>query len=163
MTQSAEQINFQSFESELINPLRGHKLAPLEEYVASLLLDASKERPIDNESIRCAIGLRLSEFHLRRAPDQRTVKMIVRALRKDHSFPILASRKRPAGYWWCHSAEEMKDFVETFRSQALDELHTVSRMLRENFPALAGQLRLTEDRGPETVAGRPSPVATKEQ
>src|SRR6185369_17654767 len=121
MTAIAEQRNFETFESELLNPLRGHYLTPLESYVASLLLDASKERPIDNESIRCSIGLRLTEFHLRRAPDQRTIKMIVRALRKAHAFPIISSRKRPAGYWWCHSAEEMKDFVETFRSQALDE------------------------------------------
>lgn len=139
MSAIAEQQNFETFEREMLNPLRGHDLTPLEGYVASLLLDASKERPIDNEMIRAAIRMQFNESR-----DERTIKMIIRSLRKDHSFPIVSSRKKPAGYWWCKSSEEMEEWVRVLRSQALDELHTIGRAVREHFPALAGQLRLQE-------------------
>lgn len=134
-----EQLSFQLYEEEMLNPLFGHELTAVESYVASLLLDASRERPVGIKEIagrvREAKGLGLSE---------RKVKSIIRSLRKEHAFPVVASRQPPAGYWWCHSVEEMEEFVESFRAQALDELHTLSRIVRHNFPALAGQMNFEE-------------------
>jgi hypothetical protein len=137
MSGNASDLKYEIFEYELFNPLRGHDLGELESYVANLLLSASSERPMDNEHIRISIQLRFEK-----EVDPRTVKKIIRALRKDHSFPIISRRKNPGGYWWCSSKSEMEAFIDTFKSQALDELHTLSRIVKENFPELAGQLRL---------------------
>lgn len=134
---SISERNASIFESELLNPLRGHDLSEEEAYVANLLLDASSEKPMDNDSIRRALEMKFD-----RSCDARTIKKIIRTLRKEHAFPILARRIKPFGYWWCSSKLEMQEFIETFRSQALDELHTLSRIVKENFPELAGQLRL---------------------
>jgi hypothetical protein len=125
------------YEYELLNPLRGHQLTELESYIANLLLSANSERPIDNQMIRISVELRFQ-----RKIDAREVKAIIRVLRKDHSFPIISRRQKPSGYWWCTSRGEMEAFIDTFKSQALDELHTLSRIVKENFPELAGQLKL---------------------
>lgn len=130
---------FETFEHELLNPLRGHRLTELELFVANLLLDASSHRPLKIRDIQESMHRAgLSTVSVR------YVKQLVRALRKDHAFPILARRSEPAGFWWCASAAEMEAFIKLFRSQALDELHTLSKIVEENYPALAGQLRLEE-------------------
>ncbi len=130
------QLKFELYEEELLNPLRGHELSDLESFVASLLLTASTHRPIGIaeiiEEVERQKNLRLTE---------RKVKGIIRTLRKEHTFPILARRKKPTGYWWCASAQEMEAFIESFRAQALDELHTLSKIVKNNYPALQGQLR----------------------
>ena len=135
----SEQLKFGLFERELINPLHGHELTVLETYIAGLLLDASSERPIDNESIRAcvhrAIGQQITS---------RTVKSVIRDLRRNHHFPIISRRKPPGGYWWCSSPSEMNEYIRTFRSQAVDELHTLSLIVRANYPELAGQLVLED-------------------
>ena len=132
-------LKFEVLEHELLNPLRGHKLTEQEEFVANLLLDASSRCPMKIEQIIIAMGQRLGHWL-----KPREVKAIVRTLRKDHAFPIISRRRTPAGLWWCASADEMNAFIETFRRQALDELHTLSKIVNQNYPALAGQLRLEE-------------------
>ena len=132
-------LKYEVFEQELLNPLRGHKLTECEAFVANLLLDASSHRPVKIRDIRLALERKgLTALSVRR------VRKIVRTLRKEHAFPILARRSEPAGFWWCASAAEMDSFVKVFRSQAMDELHTLSRIVKQNYPALAGQLRLEE-------------------
>lgn len=133
------ELKFELFEAELLNPLRGHALSEIETFVAGLLLDASRNYPVGIRQIIAQVS-RVKGFDL----SERKVKDIVRTLRKDHAFPILASRKPPAGYYWCSSAEEMTEFIESFKSQALDELHTLSKIVRHNYPALLGQLSLEE-------------------
>lgn len=131
------QLKFELHEQELLSPLRGHELSETESFIASLLLTANTYRPIGIEDIIEAVreqkGQRLS---------QRTVKDIIRTLRKAHSFPILARRKKPTGYWWCSGISEMNDFISSFKAQALDELHTLSTMVKHNYPELSGQLKL---------------------
>jgi hypothetical protein len=133
------QLKFELYEEELLNPLRGHELSEVESFVASLLLMASTHRPTSIKEIVLAVkeqtGKRLS---------QRAVKGVIRALRQDHKFPILSRKSSPPGYWWCASAEEMKAFIESFRKQALDELHTLSTIIKHNYPALQGQLKFDE-------------------
>jgi hypothetical protein len=136
-----EQLKFQRFEDELLNPLSGHELSDVERFVANLLLDASRENPVGIRRIIEQVS-RAKDFDL----SERKVKEIIRSLRKDHAFPILASRKPPTGYWWCASADEMAEFIGSFRSQALDELHTLSKIVRHNYPALMGQLSLEDAR-----------------
>ncbi len=133
------QLKFRKFEEELLNPLRGHKLADQEEFVANLLLDATAQRPIGIKRIVNTLfsgkGVWLTE---------RRVKEIVRSLRKEHGFPILSRKNKPSGYWWCGSEAEMKDYYGRARSQPLDELHTLSKMVKQNYPELAGQLSLED-------------------
>lgn len=137
---ATEQLKFLAFERELIDPLRGHELTEVEGYVSSLLLGASSARPIGIAEIRHHVELALNQ-----RLDERTVKKIIRTLRKDHAFPILSRRRKPSGYWWCSSVEEMKSFIATFRGQALDELTTVAAIVKSNYPELAGQLRFDLD------------------
>ena len=129
-------------EDEVLSPLRGHELSEVELYISiKLLREASAERPVSNQELRSGISLAFKEHE---NMSSRIVKHIIRALRKEHSFPIVASRCPPYGYWWCASAEEMKAFIEHFKSQPMDELHTLGRMVREHFPELSGQLRFGE-------------------
>lgn len=134
----SSQLKFALYEEELLNPLRGHTLSEHENYVASLLLTASSSRPIGIDEIIETARERDIKLSVR------TVKSIVRTLRKDHTFPILSSKKPPTGYWWCQSLEEMQAFIESFRAQAFDELHTLSKIVKHNYPALQGQLKFEE-------------------
>ena len=136
----ASNLKFQLFEYELLSPLSGYKLSYEEEFVASLLLNASAKLPIGISRIREEAIKGEKGFHV----SERDVKDIVRSLRKEHGFPILSRRNKPSGYWWCGSEQEMKDYYERARSQPMDELHTLSKMVRRNYPALAGQLSLED-------------------
>ena len=114
-----EQLKFKIYEDALLNPLRGHALNELESYIASLLLTTNTHRPIGIAEIISAVkdclDVKLSE---------RTVKKIIRTLRKDHTFPILARRTKPTGYWWCASSDEMKAFIESFRHKlSMNSIH----------------------------------------
>jgi len=114
-------------------------LTTSESFIASLLLDARSEKPIDSNGIGRAMH---QEFGF--AIGARMIKAVIRSLRKNHAFPIISRREKPAGYWWCRSKEEMIAFIEIFRGQALDELHTLKRIVNQNYPEIAGQLRLEE-------------------
>jgi hypothetical protein len=140
-------LKYELFEAALLAPLRGHDLSDDESLIASLLLDASSERPIGIKHIVEVMNSRPKENRRRRV-DDRAVKDIIRGLRKNHEFPIL-SRKfarptKPAGYWWCQSEPEMDDFIKDFSKQPMDELHTLSRIVKANYPKLAGQLTLQD-------------------
>ncbi|MDQ3132422.1 MAG: hypothetical protein M3Q99_16870 [Acidobacteriota bacterium] len=130
---------FEIFEEELANPLLGHKLTDIEAFIASLLLDATSENPTKTETIIEAVK---NQFDV--SLNRRKVKILVRSLRRNHVFPILSRRSVPAGYWWCASADEMKEFIKLWQSQYFDEITTLSLMVRHNFPRLAGQMRLKE-------------------
>lgn len=133
------QIKFRKFEDELLSPLRGHALTAQELFVANLLLDATAQRPIGIKRIVDTVFKGKGDWLTERA-----VKDIVRRLRKEHAFPILSRKNQPSGYWWCGSKEEMEVYITAARSQPLDELHTLSKMVRQNYPELAGQLSLED-------------------
>lgn len=133
------QLKFEIYERELLNPLRGHELSDVENFIAGLLLTASTHRPTSIKEIVLAVKEQLGKWL-----SQRAVKSTIRSLRQDHKFPILSRKSTPPGYWWCSSAAEMEAFIESFRRQALDELHTLSTMIKHNYPALQGQLRFDE-------------------
>lgn len=159
---SAE-LKYELFEEELLAPLRGHALSDDESLVAALLLDASSAQPIGIKHIVQVMNSRPrgadNAGPRRRKANDRVVKDIIRTLRKEHEFPIL-SRKfarpketdkagnltaeaKPAGYWWCDNEDEMQEFVIAFRKQPMDELHTLSRIVKANYPKLAGQFDFT--------------------
>lgn len=139
MSKELSQLKFTSFEEELLQPLRGHELTETEEFVASLLLTASTHRPYTgkeiSEAVKSRFGKKLS---------QREVMDTIRQLRKEHDFPIVARRSKPPGYWWCGSAKEMEAFIEYVRKHTLDEMHTLSKIVKRHYPALAGQLSFAE-------------------
>lgn len=137
MNSHPEQLRFAVFEDELLNPLHGHELTEQEAFAASLLLDASAARPLNNEALRDLLRGRFFETY-----SERAIKALILSLRDDHSFPIVASKSQPVGYWWCRSAEEMKEQWERVRGEAVGMLATWSRLIKAHFPELAGQLRL---------------------
>ena len=140
MSAEVSQLKFGLFEQELVNPLAGHKLTDQEEFIANLLLDATAKFPIGIKRIRHEAAKGEKGFTI----DERQVKQIVRSLRKVHGLPILSRLNKPSGYWWCSSEAEMKEFIEDARKQPLDQLHTLSKMVKQNYPALAGQLSLED-------------------
>lgn len=129
--------NFTLFEDALLVPLHGHTLSDIEMLIACLLLSAKSENPASIKSIIATVQLQTGK-----RLDQRGVMDAVRSLRKEHAFPILSRKAKPNGYWWCSSIEDMRVFIESFRSVALDELHTLSRIVKQNYPELSGQLKL---------------------
>jgi len=135
-----EQLKFELFERELLDPLGGLELTETERYVAGVLLNATSQNPMTISQI---IG-RLDSIWPGKLTSQREVKDLVRGLRRKHGLPILARRRKPAGYWWCGSVAEMEEFILSFRKQALDELGTLGRIVRQNYPALVGQLELRD-------------------
>lgn len=146
-----EQLRFELFEEALIDPLGGRVLTQNEESIARMLLGASSKEPFSIKNIRLRVNLQTGELLT-----ERGVKGIVRKLRKVHKFPILSRRFTPSGYWWCTSREEMESFIESFKSQALDELHTLSQIVKHNYPTLIGQLKLELDREENVDVGSTS-------
>jgi hypothetical protein len=134
----SSQLKHELFELELLDPLRGLKLTKEEEFVAVMILHATAALPIGIKRLQRGLqdaGLGSTE---------REVKDIVRTLRKLHELPILSRRKKGGGLWWCESEEQMQDYYEHARRQPLDELHTLSRIVKANYPRLAGQLSLED-------------------
>lgn len=125
------------FEEELLNPLNGQQMSPEETFIAQLILDGTSEKPVKMQRIideyQEVFGETISE---------RQIKIIIRSFRRDRAFPILTRRSKPAGYWWCQSVEEMKNFAQLWQSQYFDEMRTLYIMMKHNYPKLAGQLRL---------------------
>ena len=130
---------FKQFEDELTSPIAGRELSKLEEFIASLLLDASSEKPLKTTDIVEAVQIQLGE-NLNR----RKLKIIIRNLRRRHGFPILTRRAKPAGYFWCRSKKEWAEFDRMWMSQVMDELVTHQMMKKSVYPNLAGQRRLFE-------------------
>lgn len=129
MVASQSQLNFD-------DPLPGLELTALQSFIARRIRVTSSGRPVQIREIVAEAkiqGLFTSD---------RRVKEAVRILRKDFQLPILARREKPFGYFWCSSVAEMKDFIEMFSSQYRDEAFTLGRLVRSNYPELAGQLRL---------------------
>lgn len=132
-----EDLPFETFEQEMLDPLKGVELSEIELFVAGLILDARSEKPIKMAEIA------LAAMH-QRAVDlsDRQIRIIVRKLRREHGFPVLTRKGKPAGYWWGRTADEMSEFVEVWKAQYLDEAQTLSKMLKVNYPRLAGQMKL---------------------
>lgn len=130
MNLNQSQLNFE-------DRLAGLKLTAPERFIAARIRRASSSRPVQIREL-------VEELRVRGiATSERQVKKIVRTLRKDHQLPILARREKPFGYFWCSSVDEMKRFIEMFSSQARDEFYTLGRIVRGNYPELAGQLRIS--------------------
>lgn len=70
---------------------------------------------------------------------ERKVKDIVRTLRREWLLPIGSLRQPPYGYYWILSPKDFLDWSRAYRSQAIDELATLHRLQRANFPELFGQ------------------------
>lgn len=130
---------FEVFEEELANPLFGHQLSEVEAFISRLLLDASSEKPIQIREVISRV-----ESSLGRRINEREVKDTVRSLRRNHAFPILSRRGAPAGYYWCSSTQEMKEFSRRWMASYFDEMVTLSIIVKHNFPRLAGQMRIAD-------------------
>jgi|CXWL01.1.fsa_nt_gi hypothetical protein len=132
-----EDLPFETIEEEILDPLKGVDLTETELCVAGLILNATVEAPIKLADIAIeAWRQRVIEL------TDRKVKETVRGLRRDHGFPICSRKGKPAGYWWANSEEEIAEFVKGWKAQYLDEATTLHKMLKVNYPRLAGQLRL---------------------
>jgi hypothetical protein len=125
---------FQVIEEEILNPISGYQMTEVESFVAELLLDATSEKPMKMKQI---IDVLADAKHER--VSERQMKIIIRTLRRDRGFPILTRRSRPAGYFWCRSVKEFKEFEAMWTKQTMDELTTLQLMKRRNYPKLAGQ------------------------
>ena len=134
---SAE-LKYELFEESLLNPLRGLQLTRDEQFVADMLLGATAAQPIGIKRLRRALQ------DAGRPMTERDVKDIVRTLRKKHELPILSRRKQGGGLWWCENEAQMKEYYDHAKKQPLDELHTLSRIVKANYPRLAGQLSLED-------------------
>lgn len=133
------------FEEEMLNPLNGQQMSAEETFIAQLILDGSSEKPVKMQRI-------IDEYQevLGETISERQIKIIIRSFRRDRAFPILTRRSKPAGYWWCQSVAEMKNFAQLWQSQYFDEMRTLYIMMKHNYPKLAGQLRLQD------VSSKPS-------
>jgi hypothetical protein len=99
--------------------------------VARLLIHATVETPISNFTL---------QGYLRST--EREIKAAVRELRREWQLPIGSSRKPPTGYFWIETAAAFIEWSRVYRSQAIDELVTLYKLQRSNFPELAGQQSL---------------------
>ena len=131
------QLKFEIFEDERLKPIKGKKLSPVEEFTCQLLLKACKERPVTNQAIREILKGRFYQDFT-----ERGIKDLILSLRESHVLPIAGSKEPPFGYWWINSPEEMKAQWERVRSENIKPLAVWSHIIKENFPELAGQLRL---------------------
>jgi hypothetical protein len=138
VTTAIDQMKFEDLEREMLNPLRGLPLTKDELFVATMLLEATAARPIGIKRLRRAL------HDAERPITERDVKDIIRSLRKKHELPIISRRANGSGFWWCENEAQMKEYATRARKQPMDELHTLSRIVKANYPRLAGQLSLEE-------------------
>lgn len=145
-TAVAEQLKFPFglLAEEMTDPIFGHQLTEIEAFIASLLIDATSEKPMKTDRI-----IELVKDQVDQRLDRRKVKIIIRNLRRNHAFPILTRRSNPAGYFWCHSQKEMEEFERMWLSQVYDELITLQIMKKHNYPRMAKQLRFKDIPNPE--------------
>jgi hypothetical protein len=139
------ELKHERFEESLLNPLRGKALTTEESFVASMLLEATAKRTIGIKRLRDALNEAAGSRHWtggRTKYAERDVKNIIRTLRKKHELPILSRRKDGGGFWWCENEAQMQEYYTHARRQPMDELHTLSRIVKANYPALAGQLSM---------------------
>jgi hypothetical protein len=97
--------------------------------LARLLCKATAKYPLGLNTL-CA-HLQLSD---------RSVKGYIETLRSQWLLPIGSSKFPPSGYYWISSPDEFKQWLEAYLSQPKEEFRTAHRMLRANFPELAGQI-----------------------
>lgn len=137
MNEKQMSFPFFIFEEELLNPLNGQQMSAEETFIAQLILDGTSEKPVKMQRI-------IDEYEevFGETISERQIKIIIRSFRRERAFPILTRRSKPAGYWWCQSVEEMKNFAQLWQSQYFDEMRTLYIMMKHNYPKLAGQLRL---------------------
>lgn len=119
------------------DPLDGLELSLRERVVAERVMRATSKSPVRIKDLRAELAEK--DLHT----SERAVKGIVRTLRKEHQLRILARREQPAGYYWCECIEDMREFIQTFSGQWRDEAHTLGRVVRANYPELAGQLSIS--------------------
>lgn len=147
MSDNDGQLSFEIYEREVLSPLAGHELTDLEQFIANLLLDASSEKPFSNEEIGVQVQLHFTSAkdYKGERPNERTIKNIIRSLRRVHKFPIVARfEQKPYGYWWAQSAEEMLAYYKKAMGRLADELATIRGIIQVNYPEYAGQLTLPE-------------------
>jgi hypothetical protein len=117
---------------------RSDDLPPVERAVALYLSDnASSGSPV---ALRDVLGMLASRFAWQ--INEREVKAIIRELRRTYGLPVMSRKGRPSGYWLCSSVEEMQEWIRTFKAQSLDELATLAKVVRVNYPQLAGQIEI---------------------
>jgi hypothetical protein len=108
--------------------------------VVRALVRATPEKPISLTAL-CQ--------HL--AVSDRTVKSLIEAARKDWLLPIGANRDFPSGYYWINTAAEMKQWIKVFSAQPLQELTTLHRVQKANFPELNGELTFDFEGGEDNA------------
>lgn len=96
--------------------------------LARILTRATSAYPIPIDSLRAYCCC-----------DARTIKERARTLRRDWLLPIGSSRQKPYGLYWCQTERDYLDWERTYRGQAVDELVTLYRLRKRNYPELAGQ------------------------
>lgn len=95
---------------------------------ARTLIHATVEKPISGYTLQAQF--RTSE---------REIKDFVRTLRREWELPIGSLRKPPYGYFWISTTKDFLDWSRVYRAQAIDELVTLYRIERRNFPEVSGQ------------------------
>jgi len=107
---------------------RKQNVLPQTLLTARLLIHSTSAQPVSRESLQGQ--LRSTE---------REVKAVAQELRREWFLPIGSSRRQPSGYYWMHTPEDFLNWSRAYRSQAIDELVTLHKLQRNNFPELAGQ------------------------
>lgn len=101
-------------------------------YVARALTHATSERPAPRHLLMTIAQV-----------SERDLKDTARTLRREWLLPVGSARGtregQPSGYFWIQSPAEFLSWSRSFRAQAIDELVTLHRLQRQNFPELAGQ------------------------
>lgn len=104
---------------------------PMLVQLGRILTRFSSDQPLPGEMI---------EVHLRL--NYRTAKTMIETLRREYLLPIGSRKGQPNGYWIMTTAAEFIEWDRQFRSQAISLFATSYRLMRANFPALAGQTTL---------------------
>lgn len=95
---------------------------------ARSLANATVDNPIPGEILQTHLGC-----------DRRRLSQLMMRLRDEWLLPVIASRRPPIGYFIATSAEQLLEWNRVTRAQALSELATSYRLVRANYPLLAGQ------------------------
>ncbi len=108
--------------------------------VARVLAHFTSAQPVTSDALELVFNL-----------SRRSLSAVIERLRHEWLLPVGSRLTQPNGYWIIIDPDDFLTWFSQYRSRPLTALQTAHRLMRNNFPALAGQAELAFAESIETA------------
>lgn len=99
--------------------------------IARVLAHFTSAQPVTSDALEAVFNL-----------SRRSLSAVIERLRHDWLLPVGSRLMQPNGYWIITEPDDFRTWFSQYRSRPLTALQTAHRLMKTNFPALAGQAEL---------------------